>query len=66
MILIVLGVVLLSNTLLGIPLDWLAAWWPVIPLGLGVHLLVKALKERRAAAAHAPDASRGAGSEPSP
>ena len=65
-ILIVLGVVLLSNTLLGIPLDWLAAWWPVIPLGLGVHLLVKALKERRAAAAHAPDASRGAGSEPSP
>ena len=47
-ILIVLGVVLLSNTLLGIPLDWLAAWWPVIPLGLGVHLLVKALKERQA------------------
>ena len=49
-ILIVLGVVLLSNTLFGIPLDWLAAWWPVIPLGLGVHLLVKALKERQAAA----------------
>ena len=47
-ILIVLGVVLLSNTLFGIPLDWLAAWWPVIPLGLGVHLLVKALKERQA------------------
>ena len=45
--LIVLGVVLLSNTLLGIPLDWLAAWWPVIPLGLGIHLLVKALKERQ-------------------
>ena len=32
-VLIALGVVLLSNTLLGIPLDWLAAWWPVIPLG---------------------------------
>lgn len=47
-VLIVLGVVLLSNTLLGIPLDWLAAWWPVIPLGLGIHLLVKALKERQA------------------
>ena len=46
--LIVLGVVLLSNTLLGIPLDWLAAWWPVIPLGLGIHLLVKALRERQA------------------
>lgn len=51
--LIVLGVVLLSNTLLGIPLDWLAAWWPVIPLGLGIHLLRKALKERQAAAAPA-------------
>ena len=47
-VLIVLGVVLLSNTLLGIPLDWLAAWWPVIPLGLGIHLLVKALRERQA------------------
>lgn len=46
--LIVLGAILLSNTLLDIPLDWLAAWWPVIPLGLGIHLLVKALKERQA------------------
>ena len=46
-VLILLGVVLLSNTLFGIPLDWLAAWWPVIPLGLGIHLLVKALRERQ-------------------
>ena len=65
-ILIVVGVVLLSNTLFGIPLDWLAAWWPVIPLGLGVHLLVKALKERQAAAANAPEPGRGAGSDPAP
>ena len=47
-ILIVFGAVLLSNTLLGIPLDWLAASWPVIPICLGVHVLVKALRERRA------------------
>lgn len=69
-VLIVLGVVLLSNTLFGIPLDWLAAWWPVIPLGLGVHLLHKALKERQAAAAPAArEPSRSAGSdrqEPAP
>ena len=45
-ILIAVGAILLSNTLLGIPLDWLAAWWPVAPLGLGVHLLAKGLKER--------------------
>lgn len=52
-ILIVFGTVLLSNTLLGISLDWIAAWWPAVPLGLGVHLLAKGLKERRAAAAEA-------------
>ncbi len=34
-ILIAVGAILLSNTLLGIPLDWLAAWWPVAPLGPG-------------------------------
>ena len=45
-ILIAVGAILLSNTLLGVPLDWLAAWWPVAPLGLGVHLLAKGLKER--------------------
>ena len=45
-ILIAVGAILLSNTLLGIPLDWLAAWWPVAPLGLGIHLLAKGLKER--------------------
>ncbi len=64
-ILIVAGVILLSNTLLGISLDWLAAWWPVIPIGLGVHLLLKALKERQAAASAAREPSRGSGSEPS-
>lgn len=50
-ILIVVSVILLSNTLLGISLDWIAAWWPAAPLGLGVYLLVKGLKERQAAAA---------------
>ena len=45
-ILTAVGAILLSNTLLGIPLDWLAAWWPVAPLGLGIHLLAKGLKER--------------------
>ena len=65
MILIVLGLVLLSNTLLGIPLGWLAAWWPLLPLGFGIYLLAKALEERRTAAtAAAREPSSGIGTEP--
>ena len=45
--LIALGVVLLSNTLLGLSLDWVASWWPLGLVGLGVYLLVKARRERR-------------------
>ncbi len=60
-ILVVAGVVLLSNTLLGISLDWLAAWWPAAPLGLGIYLLVQGLKERQATAS---ESNRGSGTEP--
>ncbi len=47
--LIALGVVLLSNTLLGFSLDWLARWWPLGLVGLGAWLVAKAREERRAA-----------------
>lgn len=47
--LIAVGVVLLSNTLFGVSLDWLASWWPLGLVGLGVYLLVKANQERREA-----------------
>lgn len=47
--LIALGVVLLSNTLLGFSLDWLARWWPLALVGLGAWLVAKAREERRAA-----------------
>ena len=47
--LIALGVVLLSNTLLGFSLDWLASWWPLGLVGLGAYLVAKAREERRAA-----------------
>ena len=45
--LIAIGVLLLSNTLLGVPLDWLASWWPAGFIGLGGYLLAKARRERR-------------------
>ena len=65
--LIVLSVILLSNTLFGISLAWLAAWWPVVPLGLGVYLLSKALKDRQAAAAAtARETDRGSGTDSTP
>ena len=44
--LIAVGVVLLSNTLFDVPLEWIESWWPVAPLLFGVYLLVKALQER--------------------
>ena len=47
--LIALGVVLLSNTLFGFSLDWLASWWPLGLVGLGAYLVAKARDERRAA-----------------
>ena len=46
-LLILVSVILLSNTLLGVSLDWLAAWWPTAPLGLGIYLLARGLQERR-------------------
>ena len=47
--LIAVGIVLLSNTLFGVSLDWLASWWPLGLVGMGVYLLVKAGQERREA-----------------
>lgn len=45
--LIVVGVLLLSNTLFGFSLDWLENWWPLGLVGLGAWLVVKARQERR-------------------
>ncbi len=45
--LIAFGVLLLSNTLLGVPLDWLASWWPAGLIVLGGYLLAKATRDRR-------------------
>ncbi|MCY4506342.1 MAG: hypothetical protein OXG35_05205 [Acidobacteria bacterium] len=46
--LIAIGILLLSNTLFGLSLDWLASWWPLGLVGLGAYLVAKAREERRA------------------
>ena len=45
--LIAFGILLLLNTLLGVPLDWLASWWPMGLIVLGGYLLAKAKQDRR-------------------
>jgi hypothetical protein len=43
-----IGIVLLSNTLLGFSLNWFEEWWPVAPIALGGYLIWKAIQERSA------------------
>jgi hypothetical protein len=45
----VLGGILLSNTVLGVSLEWVEDWWPIAPIVLGGYLFVRALQERRQA-----------------
>ena len=46
MFLIIVGGILLANTALDIPLDWLEEWWPLAPILFGIYLVVKAAKEK--------------------
>lgn len=45
-ILVVGSVIVMSNTLFDISLDWVADWWPVAPLVFGVYLITKAVMDR--------------------
>ncbi|HJQ98852.1 MAG TPA: hypothetical protein VJ826_11105 [Candidatus Polarisedimenticolaceae bacterium] len=40
------GGVLLSNTLFGMSLEWVGAWWPAALIIFGVYLAVRALLDR--------------------
>ena len=46
--LLLFGLIALSNTAFGISLDWLDAWWPVIPMGFGGYLVYKAYLDSQA------------------
>ncbi len=43
---ILIGGILLANTVLDISLGWLSDWWPLAPILFGVYLVVKATKEK--------------------
>jgi hypothetical protein len=42
-LLLVLGVVALSHTLFGLPIDWVERWWPIALIGVGGYLVYQAL-----------------------
>lgn len=45
--LVVIGAILLAHTRFGMRLDWLAEWWPVAPIALGIWLVFRAVSDRR-------------------
>ncbi|HJO11003.1 MAG: hypothetical protein QGG67_08075 [Gammaproteobacteria bacterium] len=44
-ILLLFGVIALSNTAFGLSLEWLESWWPVLPMGFGGYLVFKAYQD---------------------
>jgi hypothetical protein len=53
-LLIAAGLTLFANTMFGVPLDWLARWWPLGLVGAGAWLVIA---DRRAKAAAAESSS---------
>ena len=45
-VLMVVGVILLSNTALGFSLYWLEQWWPAAPILFGAYLVYRGVQER--------------------
>jgi hypothetical protein len=45
---IVVGLIILSNTAYNVPLDWLEDWWPAGVVIFGVYLVAKGTMERAA------------------
>ena len=44
--LILIGLVVLSNTAFGASLAWLEDWWPLALVGFGAYLVLKAMQEK--------------------
>jgi hypothetical protein len=43
--LLLFGGIALSNTLFGLSLDWLEAWWPVFPFAMGAYLFIRGVMD---------------------
>ena len=46
-ILIALGMLILLNTMFDVSLDWLADWWPVGLVGLGIWMVISGRRARQ-------------------
>ena len=46
-VLLIIGIVALSNTVFGYSLNWLEDWWPLAPIGFGIYLVYMAYKDGR-------------------
>jgi hypothetical protein len=46
-VLLVFGLIALSNSLFGLSLEWLEKWWPFAPIGLGAYLVYRAYLDRK-------------------
>jgi hypothetical protein len=44
-LLLLVGVVAISNTMFGISLDWIETWWPVLPIALGAYLFYRGIQD---------------------
>lgn len=49
-VLVLLGLLIFSNTMFGMSLDWLEQWWPLALVGGGVYLIYSSIRDRRAKA----------------
>jgi hypothetical protein len=46
-VLVAIGGIVLSHTIFGASLAWVADWWPVAPILLGFYLIARAIADRR-------------------
>jgi hypothetical protein len=61
-ILVIVGFILLLNTLFGVSLAWLEEWWPVVPILIGAYLLYRAIQDReKRSPAEPPGGAQAAG-----
>lgn len=49
--LVVAGLIILSNTMFGLSLEWLEQWWPLGLVGAGAYLIYSSQRDRRERAA---------------
>ena len=46
-VLVVLGLIIFSNTMFGFSLDWLSQWWPLALVAGGAYLIYSAARDRQ-------------------